>query len=73
MYNLSYSGDMCEINIDDCAGDPCHNGAYCLDGLNSFTCTCAPGFTGELCEDGKYSTSLFSNCFYEVHLLRMTK
>ena len=54
IYNLSNSGDMCETNIDECAGDPCRNGAYCLDGLNSFTCTCAPGFTGKLCENGKY-------------------
>ena len=26
-----YEGELCEINIDDCAGNPCGNGE-CLDG-----------------------------------------
>ncbi|MGK0358056.1 MAG: cysteine-rich repeat protein [Bradymonadia bacterium] len=36
---------------DDCAGDPCQNGGACLDGVDAFTCECAPGFYGEACED----------------------
>lgn len=28
---------------------PCANGATCLDGVNRFSCVCAPGFTGRFC------------------------
>jgi len=45
-----YSGLDCEIDIDECASEPCQNDATCLDGINSFTCDCLPGFTGRLCE-----------------------
>jgi hypothetical protein len=37
------------VNIDDCRGVDCHNG-QCVDGLASFTCHCADGFIGRLCE-----------------------
>lgn len=28
----------------------CFNGGTCVDGINSFTCLCPPGFTGSYCE-----------------------
>ena len=34
---------------DDCRNGPCLNGGTCVDGPSSFTCTCAPGFTGNTC------------------------
>ncbi|CAH3024316.1 unnamed protein product [Porites evermanni] len=36
-------------DIDDCASGPCHNGATCLDGVDSFNCTCPVGFVGDVC------------------------
>lgn len=33
-----------------CVSDPCSNGGLCRDGINSFTCTCLPGFRGGRCE-----------------------
>ena len=41
-------------NIDDCRFNtcgilPCILG-QCVDGVNSFFCSCDPGFTGELCQ-----------------------
>uniref|UniRef100_A0A8C1VUW0 Versican core protein n=1 Tax=Cyprinus carpio TaxID=7962 RepID=A0A8C1VUW0_CYPCA len=45
-----YSGDQCEIDIDECHTNPCHNGGTCIDGLNSFTCVCLPSYSGALCE-----------------------
>jgi hypothetical protein len=30
---------------------PCHNGAICIDGVDSFTCQCLPGFTGSTCSE----------------------
>ena len=38
-------------DIDDCpAPDPCSNGGSCIDGLGSYTCDCAAGWTGATCD-----------------------
>ncbi|XP_066275135.1 fibropellin-1-like [Branchiostoma lanceolatum] len=41
-----------DITCDDdqCISAPCQNGATCQDEVNSFTCQCAPGYNGTLCE-----------------------
>ena len=41
--------------MDDCASQPCKYGATCVDGDNSYTCSCAPGFSGTNCTVGEYS------------------
>ena len=45
-----FSGESCEINVDDCAAVPCENQGECTDGVDSFKCSCADGFTGSTCE-----------------------
>ena len=35
--------------VDECASNPCANGATCTDGVLSYTCTCTAGFTGVNC------------------------
>ena len=40
------------LDIDECESKPCKNGGACEDGENSYTCTCAPGYTGNDCETG---------------------
>jgi MYXO-CTERM domain-containing protein len=37
------------INTDDCTPNPCLNGAICADGLDTFSCHCARGYTGSTC------------------------
>lgn len=37
-------------NLNLCASNSCQNGGTCVNTLESFTCECAPGFTGGLCE-----------------------
>ena len=38
---------------DDCLPNLCQNGGACTDGVNAYTCTCAVGFIGSNCENGK--------------------
>ncbi|XP_045189859.2 uncharacterized protein LOC123547109 isoform X2 [Mercenaria mercenaria] len=54
------AGGNCEINIDDCRHDNCHNGT-CFDLLNSYRCDCDPGFQGDYC-DMKSQTSDGPTC-----------
>uniref|UniRef100_A0A8C5PVW9 Sushi, nidogen and EGF like domains 1 n=1 Tax=Leptobrachium leishanense TaxID=445787 RepID=A0A8C5PVW9_9ANUR len=39
----------CE-EIDECASEPCHNGAICKDRVSHFLCQCPEGYSGQLCE-----------------------
>lgn len=45
-----FTGRRCQINVDECASQPCQNGGTCEDQINGFTCCCRPGFTGAVCE-----------------------
>ena len=46
--NLSF------LDIDECRSTPCKNGGTCTDMINGRNCTCAPGYTGNNCEIGKF-------------------
>lgn len=57
---------------DECASDPCQNGATCVDGVAGFTCDCTEGFEGDLCGLGnglscqsfKFTMSLSNELFH---------
>ena len=38
------------LAIDDCDPNPCLNGGDCTDGINSFTCECEDGYSGDTCQ-----------------------
>ena len=38
------------LDIDDCVGVICLNGGECVDMVNEYNCSCAPGFEGALCQ-----------------------
>ena len=44
-----FTGPDCQ-QTDDCTGVNCSGNGRCVDGVDSFNCSCDPGFTGELCQ-----------------------
>lgn len=42
-YNFRIGGNECSTN-------PCQNGGTCVDGCSSYTCQCAPNYSGTHCE-----------------------
>ncbi|KAG7274990.1 hypothetical protein CRUP_001083 [Coryphaenoides rupestris] len=45
-----FSGLSCEVEVNECSGNPCRNGASCTDQENTYRCSCPPGFYGRNCE-----------------------
>ena len=44
---------LLNTDIDDCNPNPCLNSGACIDGVDSYTCGCAAGYTGTNCETGE--------------------
>ena len=44
--DAGFSGDNCQVNVDDCVRHRCANRATCVDGVDDYTCTCPPHWTG---------------------------
>ena len=40
------------VDINECSSEPCMNGGTCTDGINSYSCACVAGYSGEDCEIG---------------------
>ena len=54
------------LDINECAGSPCKNGATCQNIPGSYLCRCNAGFTGRNCNSGQLAHSLFnSNTFLQ--------
>ena len=48
-----FVGELCDVNVDDCADSPCQNNGTCADSINDYQCICPPGYTGETGLGGK--------------------
>ena len=47
-----WAGNVCEVDIDECASSPCENGGACEEEkIDGFKCLCAVGFRGKHCEN----------------------
>jgi hypothetical protein len=45
-----YTGEFCDVNVNECVSNPCLNEAECIDKIDSFECVCPEGKTGHLCQ-----------------------
>ena len=45
-----------QIDINDCVGPMCDNNGTCTDGKMSFTCTCSYPYSGQHCQNERYTT-----------------
>ncbi|XP_071804899.1 uncharacterized protein [Asterias amurensis] len=57
----SWSGDTCELDVDECLTTPCASDRVCINTLGSYICGCASGFF--LVGDSCISVSQFSGSF----------
>ena len=53
-------------DLNDCRSAVCLNGATCVDGVNEYTCLCAPGWEGKYCNISEYQGSLSARWGHSV-------
>lgn len=57
------------LDIDECADNPCQYGGNCTDGINNYSCSCVPGYTGINCSTGKKCQSPIDNLSLSMGLI----
>lgn len=51
MHFKGYTGSSCNMDIQECASNPCLNNGVCSEPfLNMYICSCQLGYTGIHCE-----------------------
>jgi len=52
--------------VNECASSPCKNGGTCSDEINSFRCSCAPGWSGNTCQTRNWDPILIQKHDFTV-------
>ena len=50
---LRNSASFFFMDVNECANNPCKNGATCANTIEGFNCTCTKGFQGQICNKGR--------------------
>ncbi|AWP04407.1 putative protein crumbs -like 1-like [Scophthalmus maximus] len=45
-----FTGQWCEKDVDECTSEPCMNGGFCVNYVNSFECVCDMNYSGIHCQ-----------------------
>ncbi|RDD35931.1 Scavenger receptor cysteine-rich domain superfamily protein, partial [Trichoplax sp. H2] len=55
-YNCScsygWTGQQCQMSVNECASNPCSANATCIDQHTSYVCLCPDGYYGSNCQEG---------------------
>ena len=46
---LGFTGENCEVNVNECLSFPCENNGTCEDRIDGYICHCMSGWTGHTC------------------------
>ena len=57
------SFSIMHLEIDECAVGPCENGGICVDEVNSYSCNCTSGYTGDNCQTGHLNNFQMFFCY----------
>ncbi|XP_059483774.1 fat-like cadherin-related tumor suppressor homolog isoform X2 [Neocloeon triangulifer] len=60
-----FTGELCNVDVDECAHSPCLNGATCINEFGNFRCLCPPNATGHLCGQMLYNTPITAGQYWE--------
>jgi len=59
-------------DIDECGSNPCAHRGTCIDGVNSFTCSCEEGYSGYDCDTGIEETKCIDHNKYLFYVIATT-
>ena len=57
---LAQNWNRSDLDFGECSSVPCQNNGTCIDEINRFTCICASGFSGFVCETSRIVLKYFS-------------
>lgn len=59
----SFTGELCEFDLNECESSPCQNGGTCINERGTFRCMCPPNTTGSHCGNPLFSTPITSSVY----------
>lgn len=59
-----FSGELCNLEYNECDSNPCLNNGQCTDHIGGFSCKCTRGYTGKRCQ-----IKVSFNYFFETNVV----